>query len=199
MRARSGASPNRPTSWASSTTWRSSRRWASSRRRRSPSSRPRSRPQPRRASCPSSSATSRAGRRPTPSASRRARPCPPRRCATGSSGSRAPTTPRPRTCRRSQTFKTWVDNGWIDGPAANGLDYDQAWQEFAEGDGVFLPAGSWLTAGLFERMGEDVGFIAPPPGESGEVVAVAALSLPVPHLEQVGAPRRGRRRSWTSS
>jgi raffinose/stachyose/melibiose transport system substrate-binding protein len=27
-------------------------------------------------------------------------------------------------------------------------------------------------------MGEDVGFIAPPPGDSGKVVAVAALSLP---------------------
>lgn len=76
-----------------------------------------------------------------------------------------------------QTFKQWVDNGWIS-PDANGLDYDQAWQEFAAGDGVFLPAGSWLTAGLLERMGEDVGFIAPPPGESGKVVAVAALSLP---------------------
>lgn len=76
-----------------------------------------------------------------------------------------------------ETFKAWVDNGWIN-EDANGLDYDQAWQEFADGDGVFLPAGSWLTAGLFERMGEDVGFIAPPPGESGKVGAIAALSLP---------------------
>lgn len=75
------------------------------------------------------------------------------------------------------TFKTWVDNGWIS-PDANGLAYDDAWQQFVEGDGVFLPAGSWLTADLFEGMGEDVGFIAPPPGDSGTVVAVAALSLP---------------------
>ncbi len=79
--------------------------------------------------------------------------------------------------RAFETFKTWVDDGWVNDDA-NGLDYDQAWQEFAAGDGVFLPAGSWLTAGLFERMGEDVGFIAPPPGESGKVGAVAALSLP---------------------
>ena len=77
-----------------------------------------------------------------------------------------------------QTFKQWVDNGWVSADA-NGLDYDQAWQEFADGDGVFLPAGSWLTAGILERMGDDAGFIAPPPGESGKVVAVAALSLPI--------------------
>lgn len=76
-----------------------------------------------------------------------------------------------------QTFKQWVDNGWVS-PDANGLGYDDAWQQFAAGDGVFLPAGSWLTADLNERMGEDVGFLAPPPGESGKVVAVAALSLP---------------------
>ena len=76
-----------------------------------------------------------------------------------------------------QAFKTWVDNGWVS-PDANGLAYDDGWQQFADGDGVFLPAGSWLTAGLLERMGDDVGFIAPPPGDSGKVVAVAANSLP---------------------
>jgi raffinose/stachyose/melibiose transport system substrate-binding protein len=84
----------------------------------------------------------------------------------------------PENLKAVESFKSWVDNGWIDGPAANGLDYDPAWQEFAEGDGVFLPQGSWQTAGLYERMGDNVGFIAPPPGESGKVVAVAALSLP---------------------
>jgi raffinose/stachyose/melibiose transport system substrate-binding protein len=78
-----------------------------------------------------------------------------------------------------QTFKSWVDNGWLGAPAdVNGLSEDDAWQQFADGEGVFLLSGSWLTGRLFERMGEDVGFIAPPPGESGKVVAVAALSLP---------------------
>jgi len=76
-----------------------------------------------------------------------------------------------------QAFKGWVDNGWISSDA-NGLAYDDGWQQFADGDGVFLPAGSWLTAGLLERMGDNVGFFAPPPGDSGRVVAVAANSLP---------------------
>jgi raffinose/stachyose/melibiose transport system substrate-binding protein len=76
------------------------------------------------------------------------------------------------------TFKDWVDQGYLNDDA-NALDYDQAWQDFAKGDGVFLLGGSWLAAGLRDAMGEDkVGFFAPPPGDSGKVVAVAALSLP---------------------
>lgn len=85
----------------------------------------------------------------------------------------------PANLQAAQAFKGWVDQGFIDGAAANGLDYDQAWQEFANGDGVFLLGGHWLAADLRDRMGDDkVGFIAPPPGDSGKVVAVAALSLP---------------------
>ncbi len=84
----------------------------------------------------------------------------------------------PENLQAAQAFKAWVDNGYLS-EDANGLAYDAAWPEFAGGDGVFLIAGSWLAAGLRDQMGEDsVGFIAPPPGESGKVVAVAALSLP---------------------
>lgn len=77
----------------------------------------------------------------------------------------------------ARTFRGWADAGYVNDDA-NALDYDQAWQEFAKGDGVFLPGGSWLAAGLRDSMGDSVGFMAPPPGESGKVVAVAALSLP---------------------
>jgi raffinose/stachyose/melibiose transport system substrate-binding protein len=77
-----------------------------------------------------------------------------------------------------RTFKDWVDKGYIN-EDVNALDYDPAWQQFAQGDGVFLPAGNWLADDLRDTMGEDkVGFIAPPVGDSGKVVAVAALSLP---------------------
>jgi raffinose/stachyose/melibiose transport system substrate-binding protein len=84
----------------------------------------------------------------------------------------------PGNLEAAKTFKDWVDKGYLS-EDANGLKYDTAWAEFAQGDGVFLIAGSWLAAGLRDAMGEDaVGFIAPPPGDSGKVVAVAALSLP---------------------
>ena len=105
----------------------------------------------------------------------------------------------PENLQAVQTFKTWVDNGWIDGPAANGLDYDQAWQEFAEGDGVFLPQGSWQAAGLYEtRWADNVGFIAPPPGRIGQGRRGRGAVAAVPHLEQVGATRTSPRRSSTS-
>jgi raffinose/stachyose/melibiose transport system substrate-binding protein len=84
----------------------------------------------------------------------------------------------PQNLQAVQAFRSWVDSGYIN-EDVNALDYDPAWQQFAQGDGVFLPGGSWLAAGLRDAMGEDkVGFIAPPVGDSGSVVAVAALSLP---------------------
>lgn len=41
------------------------------------------------------------------------------------------------------------------------------WQSFTEGTGVYLMAGSWLGPDIESAMGEDVGFIAPPPVEAG--------------------------------
>jgi raffinose/stachyose/melibiose transport system substrate-binding protein len=77
-----------------------------------------------------------------------------------------------------EIFAQWVENGWINDDA-NGLNCDLGWAEFADGDGVFLPAGNWLTAGLRDAMGDNVGFFPPPPGESGKVVATAANSMPL--------------------
>ncbi|WP_051441625.1 ABC transporter substrate-binding protein, partial [Arthrobacter sp. H14] len=59
-------------------------------------------------------------------------------------------------------FGEWAEQGYL-GKAPNGTAYDDAWNAFAEGEGVFLVAGSWLAAGLEEEMGDDVGFMAPPP------------------------------------
>ncbi|WP_420110917.1 extracellular solute-binding protein [Pseudactinotalea sp.] len=67
-------------------------------------------------------------------------------------------------------LQQWVEAGYInEGP--NGTDYDAAWQEFSEGSATFLIGGSWLAADLEAAMGEDVGFMAPPPVESGGAVA----------------------------
>jgi raffinose/stachyose/melibiose transport system substrate-binding protein len=42
------------------------------------------------------------------------------------------------------------------------VTYDDAWKRFTEGDGLYLPAGSWLTGGLQEAMGDKGGlFLAP--------------------------------------
>lgn len=54
----------------------------------------------------------------------------------------------------------WVDKGYFN-DGVNGTDYDAAWQALAQGEGVFLPAGSWLAADLGDAMGDDVGFFVP--------------------------------------
>ncbi len=54
----------------------------------------------------------------------------------------------------------WVTKGYFN-DGVNGTDYDAAWQALAQGDGVFLPGGSWLAADLGDAMGDDVGFFIP--------------------------------------
>ncbi|CAM3609096.1 extracellular solute-binding protein [Occultella aeris] len=72
----------------------------------------------------------------------------------------------------------WVESGYFnEGP--NGTDYDAAWASFGEGTGTFLIGGSWLAADLEAAMGEDVGFMAPPPAEAGGARATTgATGLP---------------------
>jgi raffinose/stachyose/melibiose transport system substrate-binding protein len=60
----------------------------------------------------------------------------------------------------------------------NGADYDSVWADFAEGNGVFLIAGTWLLADLVDALGDDLGFMLPPPREGQPNVATGATSLP---------------------
>lgn len=53
------------------------------------------------------------------------------------------------------------------GDTPNSTDYESAWQQFAQGKGAFLPAGSWLAADLHEEIGEPLRFMAPPVGVDG--------------------------------
>lgn len=63
----------------------------------------------------------------------------------------------PENLEAAQMIADWGDRGLID-PAANGTDYDSAWQALAEGEGAFLMGGSWLAADLADAMGDDAGF-----------------------------------------
>ena len=77
----------------------------------------------------------------------------------------------------AQTFTDWVDADYFT-PDFNGVGYDPAWQAFAEGEGVFLVAGTWLQADLDAAMGDDVGFVLPPVGDSGELAVTGGTGLP---------------------
>ncbi|MDI9589022.1 MAG: extracellular solute-binding protein, partial [Acidobacteriota bacterium] len=62
-------------------------------------------------------------------------------------------------------LQDWAQAGYFN-EGFNGVDYDTVWQDFAQGEGVYLIAGSWLAADLIEVMGEDVRFIAPPTADA---------------------------------
>lgn len=77
----------------------------------------------------------------------------------------------------AKTFDSWVQQGYFT-EDFNGVGYDPAWQNFSQGDGVFLIAGTWLLADLEKAMGSDVGFALPPVGESGELAVTGGTGLP---------------------
>lgn len=58
-------------------------------------------------------------------------------------------------------MQDWANEGYFNS-GVNGEDYDQVWQDFANGEGVYLIAGSWLAADLSVAMGDDVRFALPP-------------------------------------
>ncbi|HYJ68803.1 MAG TPA: extracellular solute-binding protein [Nocardioidaceae bacterium] len=77
----------------------------------------------------------------------------------------------------AETLQKWVDAGYFtDG--FNGLGYDPSWQDFSKGEGVFMISGSWLLADLRDAMGDDVGFMLPPVGDTGELTVTGATGLP---------------------
>lgn len=71
----------------------------------------------------------------------------------------------------------WAGSGAL-GDSPNGLAYDTAWAEFTEGTGVLLIGGSWLGPDMEAVMGEDLRFMAPPPGADGTVATTGGTGLP---------------------
>jgi len=83
----------------------------------------------------------------------------------------------PENEQAADLISSWAESGYFT-EGFNGFDYDPAWQDFAEGDGVFVIAGTWLLADLAAAMGDDVGFALPPTGESGEMAVTGGTGLP---------------------
>lgn len=87
----------------------------------------------------------------------------------------------------AEELRQWVDAGYFN-VSPNGTDYDKAWQNFAAGQGLFLIAGSWLGADLDAAMKGNVGFIAPPPGDSGKVAATGGTGIPFAITNKAKSP-----------
>lgn len=71
----------------------------------------------------------------------------------------------------------WGTGGAL-GESPNGLAYDTAWADYTEGGGVLLIGGSWLGPDMEAVMGEDLRFMAPPPGADGAVATTGGTGLP---------------------
>lgn len=84
----------------------------------------------------------------------------------------------PENTQAAETFADWAKRGNLT-KDFNGLGYDAAWQKFAEGEGVFLIAGTWLlNEDLPKALGDDLGFSLPPAGASGQQVVTGGPGLP---------------------
>ncbi|MEE6282055.1 ABC transporter substrate-binding protein [Georgenia sunbinii] len=94
----------------------------------------------------------------------------------------------PENQAAAEELGSWVDAGYFN-EGFNGADYDAIWQAFSEGEGVYLMAGSWLGADIEATMGEDVGFIAPPPVEAGAgKVTTGGTGIPFAVTSQASNP-----------
>lgn len=73
----------------------------------------------------------------------------------------------PTTRRAAGTLQDWAKKDYIS-PGANGLSYNQAASDFAHGKSAFFITGTWETADLAKVMGNDLGFMPPPPAKAGQ-------------------------------
>jgi raffinose/stachyose/melibiose transport system substrate-binding protein len=74
-------------------------------------------------------------------------------------------------------LQEWAEKGYFT-KDFNGVGYDPAYQQFSEGAGPFLIAGTWLLRDLTDAMGDKLGFMLVPGQEEGSVQALGGESLP---------------------
>jgi raffinose/stachyose/melibiose transport system substrate-binding protein len=84
----------------------------------------------------------------------------------------------PQNVAAAQQLADWATGGYFNQDFLGG-DYDAVVEEFANGTGVFLMAGSWVGAVIDEQMGSNAGFFTPPPAQAGSPKATTGgTSLP---------------------
>ncbi|MDO5628697.1 MAG: extracellular solute-binding protein [Mobilicoccus sp.] len=81
----------------------------------------------------------------------------------------------PENTQAAQKLVHWVDAGYFN-DGINGTGYDPAWQSFADGQALFLIAGTWLQADLSAAMGDDLAFFLPPPAEGADTTYTTGAS-----------------------
>ncbi|MFE9330091.1 ABC transporter substrate-binding protein [Streptomyces sp. NPDC006925] len=77
----------------------------------------------------------------------------------------------------ARTLADWAKKGYFP-KGANGKGYDDAAKQFADGKGAFLITGTWQLADLRKPMGDDLGFMPPPPAAGTQPVTTGGEGLP---------------------
>lgn len=67
----------------------------------------------------------------------------------------------PQFVESSRIFQSWGLDGMFT-PDYNAVGYDDAVARFAAGEGLYLPAGTWVLSSL-QDAGDHIGFLLPPP------------------------------------
>ena len=83
----------------------------------------------------------------------------------------------PENEQAAAKLQEWAEAGYFT-KNFNGVGYDPAYQQFAEGAGPFLIAGTWLQRDLTDLMGDRLGFMLVPGQEGGPVQSLGGEGLP---------------------
>jgi raffinose/stachyose/melibiose transport system substrate-binding protein len=84
----------------------------------------------------------------------------------------------PENLEAAGKVQDWVKAGYFsDGFASIG--YEDSWKRFAQGQGLMMLTGSWLSAELVKTGGERFGFfLLPPLKEGGRALAIGGVGVP---------------------
>lgn len=84
----------------------------------------------------------------------------------------------PENEQAAAKLRQWTEAGYFS-PDFAGIDFEAAWQGFADGQGVTMTTGSWISGELYGRdAAENVGFFLTPPETAGEPkLSVAGTSM----------------------
>ena len=83
----------------------------------------------------------------------------------------------PENEQAAAKLQEWAEAGYFT-EDFNGVGYDPAYQQFADGAGPYLIAGTWLLRDLSDAMGDTLGFMLVPGQEEGQPQALGGESLP---------------------
>jgi raffinose/stachyose/melibiose transport system substrate-binding protein len=81
------------------------------------------------------------------------------------------------TIESLQRLTDWNRKDYF-GKDLNAVDYATGIAQYAKGEGVFSLLGNWNTADIYKVAGDEIGFVAMPPGPSGSYVANGAGGPP---------------------